>query len=128
MVAFAIFASKYGYYKVDAILGVVVSALIIYTGVGIALGSVSKIIGEVPDEAELKAIENLALSVSGVTGVHKIKVHDYGAYKEISLHINLDKGLSLIEAHDISEEVEKVIENNIASKVIVHMEPALKTN
>ena len=128
MVAFAIFASKYGYYKVDAILGVVVSALIIYTGVGIALGSVSKIIGEVPDEAELKAIENLALSVSGVTGVHKIKVHDYGAYKEISLHINLDKGLSLIEAHDISEEVEKVIENNITSKVIVHMEPALKTN
>lgn len=126
MVAFAIFASKYGYYKVDAVLGMVVSALIIYTGVGIALGSVSKIIGEVPDEAELKAIENLALSVSGVTGVHKIKVHDYGAYKEISLHINLDKGLSLIEAHDISEKVEKVIERNIASKVIVHMEPLLK--
>ena len=129
MVAFAIIASQYGYYKVDAILGVVVSALIIYTGVGIALGSVSKIIGEVPDEAELKEIEGFALSVFGVTGVHKIKVHDYGAYKEISLHIILDKRLSLIEAHEISEKVEKVIEKNIASKVIIHMEPTLlKTN
>ena len=129
MVAFAIIASQHGYYKVDAILGVVVSALIIYTGVGIALGSVSKIIGEVPDEAELKEIEGFALSVFGVTGVHKIKVHDYGAYKEISLHIILDKRLSLIEAHEISEKVEKVIEKNIASKVIIHMEPALlKTN
>jgi len=128
MVAFAIIASKYGYYKVDAILGVVVSILIVYTGVGIALGSVSRIIGEVPDKAELKEIESFALAVFGVTGVHKIKVHDYGVYKEISLHINLDERLSLIEAHEISEKVEKVIEENIASKVIVHMEPALKTN
>jgi len=45
--------------------------------------------------------------VFGVTGVHKIKVHDYGVYKEISLHIILDERLSLIEAHEISEKVGK---------------------
>lgn len=123
LVAFAIVASKFGYYKVDAIFGLGVSALIIYTGIKIANDSISKLIGEAPEGDVLKSIEASALSVLGVSSIHKVKVHDYGSYKEISLHIQVDNDLTLVKAHDISEEVERVIEKSTDSKVIVHVEP-----
>lgn len=122
-VAIAIVASQFGYYIVDAILGLAVSVLIIYTGVTIALDSVSKILGEMPDEDEIKDIESSALSVAGVSSVHKINVHNYGSFKEISLHIQVGDELSLIKAHEISEQVERVIERKINSKTTVHVEP-----
>jgi len=126
LVAVAIIASQYGYYKVDAIFGLLVSALIIYTGITIALGSVSQLMGEAPGENELNEIENIALSVSGVSGVHKISVHNYGYHNEISLHIQVDNGMSLVEAHDLSERVERIIEENKNCKAIVHVEPIVE--
>lgn len=124
LVAIAIIASKFGYYKIDAIFGLGVSALILYTGIAIALDPISKLIGEVPEDDELKDIENYALSVCGVLSIHKINVHSYGSYREVSLHIQVDDNMSLIEAHDISEQVEKVLsENTPCSRVTVHVEP-----
>lgn len=123
LVAVAIIASQYGYYKVDAILGLMVSALIAYTGISISKDSISKLIGEVPEEDELKGIENIASSVSGVFSVHKVNVHNYGCHKEISLHVQVDNGMSLVKAHDISEQVERTIEANMDCKATVHIEP-----
>lgn len=128
LVAVAIVASQFGYYKVDAILGLAVSVLIIYTGVSIAFGSMSKLIGEMPESDELKGIENIALSVIGVSGVHKIRIHNYGNHKEILLHVQVDDKLSLTKAHEISEEVERAIESNMDSTATVHVEPLSEMN
>jgi len=125
MVAIAIVASRYGYYKVDALFGLVVSALIIYTGVSIGIDSSSKLLGEVPEDSVIKDIEKTALSVCGVSSVHKVSVHNYGSHKEISLHIQVDNDLSLIKAHEISEEVERAIESQIPCKAMVHAEPLM---
>jgi cation diffusion facilitator family transporter len=124
LVAIAIIASQYGYYKVDAIFGLLVSALIIYTGISISKDSVSKLLGEVPEEDELHSIESIARTVSGVSSIHKINVHNYGCYKEISLHVQVDNDLSLVKAHDISEQVERSIEANLDCKATVHIEPS----
>ncbi|WP_422447720.1 cation diffusion facilitator family transporter [Thermoanaerobacterium sp. DL9XJH110] len=125
LVAIAIVATNYGYFKVDAVFGLGVSALIIYTGVSICRESASKLIGEVAEKDMINKITSLALSVPGVQGVHKINVHDYGAHKVISLHIQVESNLSLVEAHNISEQVERVIEANTNSRVIVHVEPEI---
>jgi len=126
LVAVAIIASYYGYYKVDAVFGLLVSALILYTGISISLSAISQIIGEVPEKDVLNDIESMALSISGVTNVHKVNVHNYGCHKEISLHIQVDNSMSLIKAHDISEQVERRIEANMDCKAIVHIEPMME--
>jgi cation diffusion facilitator family transporter len=123
LVAVAIVASQFGYYRVDAIFGLLVSALIIYTGISIAIDSTSKLIGEVPEDEVLKDIENTALQVAGVSGVHKINIYNYGSYEEICLHVQVEDDFSLVKAHDISEEVERVIEEKTNSRVTVHVEP-----
>lgn len=123
LVAAAIIASNYGYYMVDAIFGLLVSALIFYTGINISKDSISKLIGEVPEEDELRNIETIALSVDGVSSIHKVNVHNYGCYKEISLHVQVDSETTLVKAHDISEQVERTIEKFIECKATVHIEP-----
>lgn len=126
LVSIALIASNYGYYKVDAVFGLFVSALIIYTGISITLSSVSQIIGETPSKDELNEIETMALSVTGVFSVHKISVHNYGCHKEISLHVQVHNDMSVVKAHDISKQVERAIEGNINCKAIVHIEPVFE--
>lgn len=123
LVAVAIIASQFGYYRVDAVFGLLVSALIVYTGINISIGSISKLIGEVPEEEELKDIECIAMSISGVFGIHKVNIHNYGSHKEISLHVQVDNKMSLENAHSISEQVERAIEAKIDCSATVHIEP-----
>jgi len=123
LVAISILSSKFGYYRVDAVFGVGISMLIIYTGMNLLRGSISKLIGEAPDEEFLKDIKNSVHLIPEVVTVHKIKIHDYGIYKEVTLHILLRDSFTLVEAHDISEKVEREIESKIHCKAIVHAEP-----
>jgi cation diffusion facilitator family transporter len=121
MVAIAILASQFGYFKVDAILGLGVSALIIYTGVEIFMESSSKLIGEI-DEEEVEAINALALSVAGVISTHDISVHDYGTNKEISIHIEVDKNLSVVSSHAIADQVEETVNQKLYALTTVHVD------
>lgn len=123
LVAIAIIASKYGYYKIDAIFGLGVSALIIYTGINIAIESMSKLIGEVASKDMIEAITYYAMSIPGVNSIHKINVHDYGIHKMVSLHIQVDSQLPLIKAHEISEQVESIIESETDYEAVVHVDP-----
>ncbi|QGT99601.1 Cobalt-zinc-cadmium resistance protein [Candidatus Syntrophocurvum alkaliphilum] len=127
MVAIAILASQFGYYRVDAILGFAVSLLIIYTGLVILNESISKIIGET-DHEEIEEIEKLAMSIEGVKNTHDILMHDYGAHKNYSLHIELDKNLTVEQAHQIADKVENLIESKKESKVIVHVDAHKKVD
>jgi len=121
LVAVAILASQFGYYRLDAVLGLAVSALIIWTGVEIFMDSCSKIIGET-DDSQLDRINALALTVPGVLATHDIAVHDYGSQKIISLHIEVDGSLPLIEAHAIADKVEKTINQDLFAVTTVHLD------
>lgn len=123
LVVISIIFSKFGYYRVDAILGVLVSILIIYTGTNLLKGSSSKLIGEVAEKSMIKEVEDSIQSIPEVISVHKIMIHDYGSHKEITLHIQLSNDIDFMKAHSISERVEREIESRIHCKAIVHAEP-----
>ncbi|MGS0764563.1 cation diffusion facilitator family transporter [Syntrophomonas curvata] len=122
LVAVAILASRFGYYWVDAVLGFCVSGLIIWTGVEIFTDSCSKLIGE-NDPGQVQEINRLALAIPGVIATHDISVHDYGANKVVVVHIEVDKELSLIKAHDIAELVQENINRKLyTSSTTVHVD------
>lgn len=121
LVALAILASQFGYYRVDAILGFAVSVLIIWTGIEIFLDSCSKIIGE-SDASQLERINELAHTVPGVISTHDIAVHDYGTHKMVSLHIEVEGSMPLIRAHDIADKVEDVINEDLYALTTVHLD------
>lgn len=121
LVAVAILASQFGYYRADAVLGFAVSALIIWTGLGIFNDSTSKLIGESDDE-QVERIRELALGVFGVKACHDIVVHDYGANKVVSLHIEVAGTMILDDAHEIAHQVEEIIDRELYAATTVHLD------
>ncbi len=123
LVAIAIIASGYGYFWVDAVLGMGVSALIIYTGLSLASAASSSLIGEQAPESLVADINDAVLNCDGVKGLHKVMVHDYGGRKSVSLHIQVSDDLSLLESHRIASGVELAVRARIPADIVVHVEP-----
>ncbi len=121
LVALAILASQFGYYRVDAVLGFAVSALIIWTGIEIFNDSTSKLIGE-SDDTQIERINSLAMAIPGVKSTHDVAVHDYGANKVISLHIEVEGTMLLCDAHSIAHEVEETIDRAMYAVTTVHLD------
>ena len=46
----------------------------------------------------------------GVRGVHDVILHKYGDVKLVSFHIEVDAARSALDAHDLAERVEEVVE------------------
>lgn len=123
LVAVAIVGARYNYYMLDAIFGIAISALIIYTGVRLAKDASDRLMGKIPDEDVLKNVKNAVKSVGGVKDVHGIAVHDYGVSKVISMHIEVEKGISMEDAHNIATRVEDNVKTNVKAEATVHVEP-----
>lgn len=124
LVAISVIAAMFGYNRVDAIFGLVVSGLILHTGFSLGRDSVSQLIGEGPDEDVISRIRQHASSVEGVTGVHGIQVHDYGDRRLVSFHVTVEPHLNVEVAHGIATEVEQVVAENLEADATVHIEPA----
>ncbi len=122
-VIIALISSRFGFYYLDGIMGVIVSIVILYSGFEIAKGAVNKIIGEAPSLKMLKDIEQSAKSVDGVFDVHDIIVNSYGTQKVISLHVEIKDNECVQAMHKIADDVENILENEINGKVVVHIDP-----
>jgi len=122
LVLIAIIFSRFGYFKVDSLLGVVISLVIIFIAINLIRSSVSHLLGKAPHEEFVKEIRNIALSVSDVKGAHDILAHTYGNNKMISLHIELDKNLDIQKAHIIAASVENKIWRKMQASAVVHID------
>lgn len=123
LVVVAMVGANMGYSFLDAVFGLLVSALIVWTGAALARETSSVLMGKAPSPSFVGAVETIVSEIPGVDGMHKLSVHDYGTRKALSLHIQVDKNLTLRESHDIAESVERAIENHMDVDVVVHVEP-----
>jgi cation diffusion facilitator family transporter len=77
------------------------------------------------DTAVRERAHAAALGVPQVREVHNVSVLDMGTGNELSLHLKLPGDLSLEEAHEIAEQVERAIREAVpeVSSVQTHLEP-----
>jgi cation diffusion facilitator family transporter len=70
-------------------------------------------------------VSNLASSVKGVEGVHNVNSSTSQDGIFISLHVLVDRNMSLDEAHKVSDEIERQIRNTVANinHITIHLEP-----
>ena len=124
-VAVAIAGALFNFHRVDAVFGMLVSGLIVYTGIDLGRTSISYLMGEAPSKDLIEEIEKIASSVDGVVSTHKVSVHDYGGQKAVSIHVQVEKSLSVDRAHEIAASVKYKISQEIEDvSAEVHIEPA----
>lgn len=76
-----------------------------------------------PPEEEAK-IHDLLEADPRVLGYHKLRTRKSGSHRHADVHVQVDDDYTLIEAHDISEELEDRIREALPSTHInIHIEP-----
>ena len=76
-------------------------------------------------ESDRRRIEDIALANAAVAGVHEMRTRSAGLTRFIQLHLDVDRDLSLIRAHEISDEVEAEIRKAYPdAEIILHVDPS----
>ena len=79
---------------------------------------------EIPDSIRNR-IRDLALAQEGVESIHDLRTRMSGLQYIVQFHVALDGGLSLREAHELSDQVEKAITDVYPQvDIIVHQDPS----
>jgi len=125
-VAFAgILGANLGYAKLDPAAGIVIALLILKLGIENARSSIEMITGMVKDVSLIEDIKKIAMRVEGVKGVHNVKLHYFGAYANVELHVEVDKDMRVVEADKIAHKVQAriVMEMGDVRSAIIHVCP-----
>lgn len=114
-----------GYPKLDPIIGLIISLMIFKTAVEVAKDNLDNIMGKIPSEELVEQIKKVALSVDKVCGAHDIRINYFGSYATVTMHIEVPQDLNIVEAHEISHNVqdEVISDIDIIHGVTVHTCP-----
>ena len=78
---------------------------------------------EFPDEERIK-IREIAMAHPNVHDVHDMRTRRSGRYSFIQIHLEMSRELTLVEAHEISDEVMYKVEEAFPStEVLIHQDP-----
>lgn len=110
--------------NVDGPIGIVVSAFIIYSGIGLIKETISPILGQAPDQELVNEIAKLVLEGKYVLGIHDLIVHDYGPGRLFaSCHAEVDCAIDIFVIHDEIDNIEKLIGDKLNVLMTIHMDP-----
>ncbi len=112
------------YWWMDSLLGLVVAIIIGYTALRLTLNTISRMLGEIPDQEIINNITEIAHKVCGPGGMpHHFHLHDYVTHKELTFHLNLDPAMNIDEAHTLVSEIEMKIKEELDIEATIHIEP-----
>ena len=113
----------------DPIIAIFVAAIILRTGIKLTKQSSNNLLdGSLPKEDKEKIDEALkSIGAHGVIGAKQIRTSKSGSKRLIRMTIFLPSGMTLLEAHNICDEIETQIRKNLKNcDIIIHAEPYCK--
>ena len=112
----------------DSITGLIISLFIIKSSVSIFMDSNVELMDGVKDVNVYNKIFEAVEKVPGAGNPHRVRSRMIGNLYNITLDIEVDPQMTLMQAHEIADAVEKSIENSIDNvyDILVHVEPAGK--
>ena len=129
VVAISFVINKLTGFNIDAFTGLAVALFIIYAGYRAAKETIDLLLGSAPEKEYVEQIENVALSLKGITGIHDLMVHNYGPGRQIiSLHAEVDANANVNEAHDDIDNAESILEEKFGCIAVIHMDPIDRNN
>ena len=109
---------------VDSIIGMLIGLWIIKSGWDVGVENSGYLLGKRPPKDVIEHIQKIALSVKGVRGINDVFAHYIGPNVHVEVHIEVDKSLRVVEAHDLAKKVKKKIEKyNIVTRAFIHIDP-----
>jgi cation diffusion facilitator family transporter len=123
VVIVGLLAVKLGLWWGDAVSALGVSAAVVWVSVRLGRRTVDALLDRAPEGMEERILKAVS-AVAGVHNCHQVRLRYNGPVLFIDLHVLVDGGQTLSEAHRLTETIETVI-HEIApdADVTVHPEP-----
>lgn len=114
----------FGFVYFDAIAALFISAYLLYNAYDLAKEAIDLITDkELPDEIK-RNVEEIVRKSKGIQGMHDFRTRSLGDIYFFEMHLEIDGNISLLEAHKLSETVEKkILKTYPKSQILIHQDP-----
>lgn len=113
-------------FKIDGIMGVLVSVFILISGFGLARETLSPILGEGADSDLRRLLTDYMATCPIVLGCHDLMVHDYGPGRRYAtIHAEIDRNIDPLECHEEIDKLERECFKNYGIHLVIHYDPVI---
>jgi len=118
-------ALEFGFGHGDQVAAIAVGLMIIWVGVKIIGDALRELTEAAIDSGTIEHIKGIINSIPEIRHWHKLRSRMVGREVFLDLHILVDPELSVSDAHEISENLEKTLDEQIIRpiNITVHIEP-----
>ncbi|MDD4564471.1 MAG: cation diffusion facilitator family transporter [Eubacteriales bacterium] len=110
--------------QLDGYMGLLVALFVMSSGIQLIKETSSPLLGKAPDPELVREIEERICEEDAVLGIHDLVVHDYGPGRIFaSVHIEVDAYDDLIYSHDIIDNIERTLSEDLGIHLVAHMDP-----
>lgn len=114
----------FGYTFLDSLVGIIIGLWIIFSGYQVGKSNINYLVGKSPNKRGIEEIKRVALGIRGVKGLNDVRGHYVGNYVHVEIHIEVNKNLSMVKAHNIGKNVKEKIEKlPWINKAFIHIDP-----
>ncbi len=108
----------------DPLFGVGIALYLLWNARSIAMNALHELMDRELGEEDRERVVTIAMAHPEVRDIHDLRTRSAGPRSFIQFHLELDKNISLLRAHEISDDVEaKVRAAFPGSGVIIHQDP-----
>ena len=117
-------AMTVGWGLADPIIAIVIAGVIIHAAVRVALNAIQQLMDHELPEEDRERIRRIVLEHPDVLDCHDLRTRRSGIDSFIQVHVEMDRSLTLLRAHEISDAVEvRIREAFPHAEVIIHADP-----
>lgn len=110
--------------NIDGYVGILVSVIVMWAGVGIAKDTLEPLLGEAVPKEMYERITSFVRGYDGVCGTHDLLVHNYGPGKSMaSLHVEVPNDVDIEVSHEIIDKIERDALKHLGIYLVIHMDP-----
>ena len=111
-------------FPLDGYIGLVVSLLVLRSGIDIFKTTMDPLLGMAPDKELVGEIVDYVKSFEVTRGVHDLMMHDYGPGRRyLTLHVEVDAKEDIMKAHDEIDLIERGMLEKFGILTTIHMDP-----
>ncbi len=124
LVIISLIVGKYVSFPLDGVMGILMSLLIIYNGFKLTIETSGTLLGKKANEELIKQIEDIFSKEEKILGTHDLIVHDYGPGRQMaSIHVEISDKENIVAIHELIDDLEKKIEEELFIHMVIHMDP-----
>lgn len=123
VVLLGLICANLGIYIADSIAALMVALIVIYVSYKLGKRSINVLLDRVPDET-YQQVNDLLGKIADIKRFHDLKIRASGADTFVEITIHVDPELTIVQAHEITTDVECQIKESIKRcETHIHTEP-----